>query len=262
MLGAIAKPTGEARMGVSKQPAHKSNRLLAALAPEDMERLLPALEIVQCEHRSILVDAGERITRVHFPQSAVICLMAVMSGSDVAEVATVGPEGMVGFEALLGSERATTRTLVQVPGTASRVDVSTLRKAMEGSPALRALFMRYVSAFMAQVTQSVACNRLHKLQERCCRWLLMAHDRAGRDSFPMTQEFLADMLGVHRPGLTITARALQDRGLIRYHRGVLTIVDRDGLEQAACQCYGTVRQAYARIISRRSLTKVRARRVG
>ena len=236
-------------MGISERPTHRSNRLLAALAPKDLERLRPALEIVQCEHRSILVDAGEPITRVHFPHSAVICLMAVMGRSAVTEVATVGPEGMAGFEALLGSERATTRTLVQVPGTASSIDVSTLRKEMKKNAALRALFMRYVSAFIVQVTQSVACNRLHKLSERCSRWLLMAHDRARRDSFPMTQEFLADMLGVHRPAVTRVARSLQERGLLRYSRGTLIILDRYGLEKEACACYGIVGQAFAQIIS-------------
>jgi len=229
--------------------AHRGNRLLAALTPQDSKLLLPHIELVDCEHRNILVDAGERVARVYFPHSAVICLVAVMRESGIAETATIGPEGLVGLEVLLGTERATSRSLVQVPGTASAIPGRALRKAVEESPSLRALLLRYVGAFLVQVTQSVACNSLHKVEERCCRWLLMAHDRVGRDSFPLTQEFLADLLGVHRPTVTIVARTLQAAGLIRYSRGVVTIVDRRGLEQAACECYDIVRQAFEDILA-------------
>jgi CRP-like cAMP-binding protein len=180
--------------------------------------------------------------------------MAVMPKSGTAEVSTIGPEGMVGFEALLGSKKAVTRALVQVPGRASRIEVGILSEAMKERVELRSLLMRYIGAFMLQVAQSVACNGLHKLEERCCRWLLMAHDRAGLDTFPVTQQFLADMFGVHRPALTLVAQTLQDRGLIRYRRGTLTIVDRPGLEQAACECYGIVERALN--ISRRSPGKI------
>jgi CRP-like cAMP-binding protein len=229
--------------------AHRANRLLATLSPQDARLLMPHVELVDCEHRTILMDAGERIARVYFPHSAVICLVAVMRESGIAETATIGPEGLVGLEVLLGGERATSRTLVQVPGVASVIPARMLRKAMEESPSLRALLLRYVGAFLVQVSQSVACNSLHKVEERCCRWLLMAHDRVGRDSFPLTQEFMADLLGVHRPTVTIVARTLQAAGLIRYSRGVITIVDRRGLEQSACECYGIVRQAFEEILS-------------
>ena len=246
-------------MRTQRQETHRGNRLLAAISPADLTLLRPHLEVAECEHGTVLVDAGKRITHVLFPHSAVICLMAVMPKSGTAEVATIGPEGMAGFEALLGNKTATTRTLVQVPGRASRIEVRILSKAMKERAPLRSLLMRYIRAFMVQVTQSVACNGLHKLEERCCRWLLMAHDRARRDTFPMTQEFFADMLGVHRPALTVVASSLRDRGLIRYTRGVLTIVDRSGLERASCECYGIVKRAYAQIISRPSLKRSTSR---
>jgi CRP-like cAMP-binding protein len=242
-------------MGTSIHNSHRANRLLAEMTPADLRLLLPHLEIVGCEHRQVLVDAGKRVTHVLFPHSPVICLMAVMPTTGTAEVATIGPEGMVGFEALLGNKTATTRTLVKVPGRASRIEVRILSNAMKERASLRSSLMQYIGAFTVQVAQSVACNGLHKLEERCCRRLLMTHDRAGRDTFPMTHEFLADMLGVHRPALTLVANSLQQRGLIRYSRGVLTIVDRGGLEQAACECYGIVSRAYAQNISRPSLKK-------
>jgi CRP-like cAMP-binding protein len=216
---------------------------------EDFARLAPSLNVVELAPRSILVEPGEKIRRVYFPHSTVICLMAVMEESGVSETATIGPEGMAGFEVLLGRDAAMNRTLVQVSGTASSVGVRELREAVNESATLRMLLLRYIGAFLVQVTQSVACNSLHKLEERCCRWLLMAHDRAGRDSFSLTQEFLAEMLGVHRPTVTIVARTLQSAGLIRYSRGMLTIVDRKGLEDATCECYAIARQAYEEIFS-------------
>ena len=160
-----------------------------------------------------------------------------------AETATVGPEGFIGFEALLGSRIASQRVLVQVEGTASRLPIQTLADAAQESASLRGLLLGYVRYFLIQVLQSVACNGLHSVQERFARWLLMAHDRAGTDSFRLTQEFLADLLGIHRPSVTIVARTLQSAGLISYSRGLITITDRKGLEEATCECYDMVRQA-------------------
>jgi CRP-like cAMP-binding protein len=179
----------------------------------------------------------------------VICLVAVMRGGGVAETATIGSEGLAGLEALLGRTTAINRMLVQVAGEASRIRARTLLTATNESVALRALLLRYLGAFLTQVTQSVACNSLHKLEERCCRWLLMAHDRAQRDSFKLTQDFIAEMLGVHRPTVTVVARELQAAGLIRYSRGMLTITDRKGLERATCECYSIVQSAYGEILS-------------
>jgi CRP-like cAMP-binding protein len=236
-------------MKSSERAAHRANRLLAAMRSDDLSRLLPHLQIVEFAPRTILVEPGEKIRRVYFPHSAVICLMAVMEESGIAETATIGPEGMAGFEVLLGRDTAMNRMLVQVSGSASAVSVRELRAVAGESLAFRTLLLRYIGGFLVQVTQSVACNSLHRLDERCCRWLLMAHDRAGRDSFSLTQEFLAEMLGVHRPTVTIVARTLQAAGLIRYSRGKLTIVDRKGLEDATCECYAITRKAYDDIFS-------------
>ncbi len=228
---------------------HRTNRLLGALEATDFARLRPHLQIVQLEPQTILADLGDRIRHLYFPHSAVICLMAVMRERGVAETATIGSEGVAGFETLLGTPTAVNRTLVQVSGAASRIPVREMLTAARESADLRSLILRYVGAFLVQVTQSVACNSLHRLEERCCRWLLMAHDRARRDTFNFTQEFLAEMLGVHRPTVTNVARALQAAGLIRYSRGVLTIVDRSGLERTACECYAIVKRAFAEVFS-------------
>jgi len=227
--------------------AHRHNRLLAAVGTAELDRLAPHLEVVDLAPRTVLVDVGERIKHVYFPHSAVICLMAVMQESGVAEAATIGSEGMAGTEALLGTATAANRMLVQVSGAASRIASRHLAGAIHDNAKLRTVLLRYTGAFIVQLTQSVACNSLHKLEERCCRWLLMAHDRAHRDHFEITQEFMAEMLGVHRPTVTIVARTLQKAGLIRYSRGVLTILDRKGLEASACECYGIVRRAHDEI---------------
>lgn len=234
---------------ITDRSLHRSNRLLGAMRSDDFARLLPHLHIEEFAPRTVLVEPGERIRRVHFPHTAVICLLAVMRESGIAETATIGHEGMSGFEFLVGRDASMARALVQVSGTVSSISVRDLRNAVNESANLRNLLLRYVGAFLVQVTQSVACNSLHKLEERFCRWLLMAHDRAGRDSFTLTQEFLAEMLGVHRPTVTLVARTLQSAGLVKYSRGHMTIMDRKGLEEATCECYFVAKEAYEAIFS-------------
>jgi CRP-like cAMP-binding protein len=228
--------------GNEKLSRHRANRLLASIPDRQLKQLAPHLEIVSLEPRTVLVESGAPLDYAYFPHSGVICLMAAMQKGG-AETATVGPEGFIGFEALLGGMAASQRVLVQVTGTASRLPIQTLADAAQANAALRGLLLGYVRYFLIQVLQSVACNGLHSVQERCARWLLMAHDRAGTDSFHLTQEFLADLLGIHRPSVTIVARTLQGAGLIRYSRGLITITDRAGLEEATCECYGMVRRA-------------------
>jgi CRP-like cAMP-binding protein len=215
----------------------------------DLARLMPHLEVVPLSPRAVLVEPRSRLKFAYFPHAGVICLMAVMR-KGAAETATVGPEGFIGFEPLLGGDIASQRVLVQVGGTASRLRTETLLAAAQRSAPLRALLLRYVRYFLVQVLQSVACNAQHPVHQRCARWLLMAHDRAGTDSFNLTHEFLAEMLGIQRPSLTIAARKLQRAGLIRYSRGVITITDRKGLEGAACECYAIVRTALEDMLAR------------
>jgi CRP-like cAMP-binding protein len=221
---------------------HRANRLIAEMSDDLQARLHPHLEIVPLTPRTVLAESGSQLRYAYFPHAGVICLMAALRKGGT-ETATIGPEGFVGFEALLGSYSASQRVLVQVGGVASRLPIEILNGLARESAPLRELLLGYVRYFLIQVLQSVACNGLHSVRERCARWLLMAHDRAGTDSFQLTQEFLAELLGIPRPSVTIVARKLQDAGLIRYSRGLIAIIDRQGLEGAACECYEMVRKA-------------------
>jgi len=206
------------------------------------------LEIVPLTSRSVLFEAGKSLQHVYFPHSGLVCLMACMR-EGATETAAIGREGFVGFEAVLGGESCTNQGLVQLAGTASRLPITALRTAMLEYPQIRDLLLRYVRFFVIQALQAVACNTLHEVEERCAKWLLLAHDRDREvDTFHLTQEFLAEMLGVHRPSVTIVARTLQKAGLIQYSRGVIRITDRKGLEEAACECYGVVKRALDEIL--------------
>jgi CRP-like cAMP-binding protein len=227
---------------MAEDSRHCANRLIAAM-PEDLRgRLEQHLEIVPLTLRTVLAESGSPLRYAYFPHAGVICLMAALRKGG-AETATVGPEGFIGFEVLLGSNTASQLVLVQVAGAASRLPIGILSDLARDNADLRDMLLRYVRYFMIQVLQSVACNGLHSVRERCARWLLMAHDRAGTDSFHLTQEFLAELLGIQRPSVTIVARTLQKAGLIRYSRGLIAITDRAGLEAAACECYAMVRAA-------------------
>jgi CRP-like cAMP-binding protein len=225
-------------------PTTPRNRLLAALPAEDLARLWPQLERLEFEPRHILQAPDERIPAVHFPENGWVSMLALLADGRSAEVGVVGSEGMVGLPLLLGSDRSAVEAMVQCPGPLLRLGAGAFRQAIEESPTLRTLLLRYALAFQGQVTQTAACNGHHALDQRLARWLLMAHDRAGGDEFPLTQEFLAMMLCVHRPGVTVAARLFQQAGLIRYGGGRMAIIDRQGLEAAACECYGAVRRQF------------------
>jgi CRP-like cAMP-binding protein len=192
-----------------------------------------------------LYEAGAAITHYFFPVSGVTSLVMDMDG-DTVEVGTVGPEGMIGLPALLGVPTTNTRIFTQSVCTMERVPVADLERAMVAEPELRALLLRYTEAYLEEVSQSVACNRLHTLEERCARWLLMTHDRTGTDEMKLKQRFLSFMLGVHRPAVSLAAGALQKAGIIRYSRGTIRVLDRLALEAASCGCYERGRRAYAR----------------
>ncbi len=209
------------------------------------------METVLLPHRQVLAEPGEELEHAYFPHSGAICLVAVMAESGAAETAAIGPEGVAGLEAIFGSHAVSSRILVQVSGVATRVPIRHMRNLLETSTSFRAVMFRYARARLAQLSQGVACNGLHAVEERCARWLLMAHDRAQRDTFDLTQDFLAEMLGVHRPSVTIVARTMQTAGLIRYSRGVVTVTNRKGLEQASCECYGIVKHAFDELLPAR-----------
>jgi len=201
------------------------------------------------EAGKVLSMAGEPHQHVYFPETAVASVISRMDDGSAVEVGTIGNEGMTGIAVLLGATASVYETIVQIPGAASRVPAAELQKGVDARPALRHLLNRYADAYLTQVAQTAACNRLHDIESRCARWLLMTHDRVDRaERFPLKQEFLAIMLGVRRAGVSIAASALQDSGLIQYSRGTIRVVDREGLESAACECYGTVRRHFDRLL--------------
>jgi len=223
------------------------NRLLTALPADDLARLWPRLEAVELPLRKVLHAPGEPIEAVYFPETGWFSMLAYLENGDAAEVGLVGYEGMVGLPVLLGADSNDIEAVVQGPGTALRMDAKAFREELERIPALRTLLLRYALVHHEQVARTAACNGRHQIDQRLARWLLMAHDRAEGDDFPMTHEFLSMMLGVRRAGVTVTAGTLQKAGLIRYERGRIEVTDRPGLESVSCECYGIVRRASDRL---------------
>jgi CRP-like cAMP-binding protein len=225
-----------------------TNRLLALLSPDDFAMILPELEHVHFAVHDVLYEAGDTIEHVYFPTSGCVSMVHATRDGTV-EVGTVGFDGMVGIPVLLHGERAGTRALVQIEGEGYRLKVADLRRILEASDATTRVFLRFALAMFNHVSRSVACNRLHSLEERCARWLLIAHDKVEGDHFKLTQEYLSYMLGVHRPAVTLAAGVLQKAGYIRYSRGNITITDRAGLEGASCSCYQLMRDSYEELTS-------------
>ena len=223
------------------------NRLLAALPAPEAERLRPRLERVSLGLAEPLYEAGARIERVYFPLGGMFSLLITMADGSAVEVGTVGNEGLIGLPVFLGSERSPTAVICQVPGEACRMAAEAFREEVGRGGALAGLILHYTQAVLNQISQSVACNLLHSVEQRLGRWLLMSHDRAGADEFPMTHQFLAEMLGVRRPSVSVTAAKLQEAGLIGYHRGRIAVLDREGLEAASCECYRVVRDEFDRL---------------
>jgi CRP-like cAMP-binding protein len=221
-----------------------ANRLLAALPQRDYRQLAAGLESVPLDHGAVLFEAGEPIRSVYFPDGGLVSILVPLEGEKVAEVAVVGQEGMVGLPVFLGASAHPHRAVVQIGGSAWRLPATALRAAVRRSPALSNRLLRYVDAFLVQVSQSAVCNCLHSLPKRYCRWLLMAHDRLGLDRLPFTQKFLALMLTVRLASVSEATGALERAGLIRYRRGELHILDRPGLEAACCGCYRLIQNYF------------------
>ncbi|MBD2130378.1 Crp/Fnr family transcriptional regulator [Microcoleus sp. ZQ-A2] len=218
------------------------NRLLAALPSEIKARLEPNLERVSLPFKEVLYEPREVIEYVYFPINAVVSLLTIVEERTLAEVGLVGNEGMVGLSVFLGIEATPFKAIVQVPGEAMRMKADVFKDFVNPDSPLYSLLLRYTHALMCQISQSAACNPNHSVEERCCRWLLMTCDRVQSDQFPITHEFLSQMLGVRRAGITVVAGMLQKAGLIRYSRGQMTILDRPGLEAVSCQCYRLVKE--------------------
>lgn len=222
--------------------ASERNRLLAALSSEDYQWISPHLKSVSLKAGDVLAEPEEPFEHVYFMETGVVSVTNQVSGG-IVEVGTVGNEGIAGLSAYLSGDGLPSRTFVQVPGSAKRAPARMFADGVDERPELRRLLNRYTQAYLIQVSQTAACNRAHNIENRCARWLLMTHDRAGGvDTFPLTHQFLAYMLGVRRAGVTVAAGELQRAGYIRYTRGKVTIVDRAGLEGAACDCYMIARK--------------------
>jgi CRP-like cAMP-binding protein len=234
--------------GSQKKVEAPANRLLGLLAPRDYARLAPHLEHVTLEYRKSLYQADRKIEFVYFIETGVGSLVNTMANGQAAEVGTIGNEGLVGVPLVLGDDRAPTTVYMQVPGAGLRIEASRFTRELGGSASMQVVMLRYVHALFNQVAQSAACNHFHSLEQRCCRWLLMTRDRMQSNNFLLTQEFLAMMLGVQRPGVSIAAGGLQRAGLITYARGNVAILDGAGLKKRACECYGVSRKEFDRLL--------------
>jgi len=246
--GKITKPGGGKMKVRRRGSAPLANRLLGLLSRTDYERLRPHLEYIALKYRQSLYRGNTRIDFVYFIKTGVGSLVNTMANGDAAEVGTIGNEGIVGLPLIFQDERSPTAVYVQVPGTSVRMTASKFRSELARSASMRRVMLHYAHAFFNQVAQSAACNQFHSLEQRCCRWLLMTHDRMGSDEFLLTQEFLAMMLGVQRTGVTAAAGSLQRAGLINYVRGIVTIRDRRGLQRRACECYRIAKREFDRLL--------------
>ncbi|MGZ5876381.1 MAG: Crp/Fnr family transcriptional regulator [Bradyrhizobium sp.] len=226
----------------------RTNRLLSLLSDHDYEHLRPHLSLIVLEYRKILYEAARPIEHVYFPVTGVASLVITSAEGASAEVGTIGSEGMVGLPVCLGDREAPSSVYAQVPGTALKMEANAFRAELDRRPTLNLVMLRYAHAFFNQVAQTAACAHLHRVEQRCCRWLLMTRDRMPSGEFLLTHEFLGMMLGVRRTTVTEVMGILQKAGLIRYRRGHVSILDPEALRQRACECYDTSKMEFDRLL--------------
>ena len=224
-----------------KPRAPASNRLLSALPKKEYQRLLPELEQVTLHFSEVLYEPGQRIRHIYFPHDSVVSLLSEVADRSTLEVGIVGNEGVAGVSVFMGVDTSPHRAIVQGAGTAVRMKASVIRKESDGAGHLHRLLLLYTHSLLTQVSQSAACNRFHLVDARLARWLLMSGDRLGTDEFLLTQDFISNMLGVRREGVSKAASLLQKNELINYSRGHIKILDRAGLETVSCECYGILK---------------------
>jgi CRP-like cAMP-binding protein len=228
---------------------HSSNHLLAALPAAAFELLRPHLETIELVQEDVLVAAGDQLARVFFPHNGVVSLVVSLAGGGTVEVAMIGRDSIFGASAALDGEISLTDAVVQLPGTASTLEVGILRSAAEQSIAFRTTLIRHEQALFAQAQQSAACNALHPTEARLARWLLRMYDLAGEVKLHLTQDFLAQMIGVQRNRVATVAHALQQAGVIKYNRGNIEIMNLGALREASCECYQAVNAQYDRLLN-------------
>ena len=228
------------------------NQLLAALPPADYERLRVALEPVELPLGLVVFESGSRLRHLYFPASGIVSLLYAMENGGSTEIAVIGNEGVVGIALFMGGESTPSRAVVQSAGRGYRLKAAVVKAEFERGGPLQQLLLRYTQALIAQMTQTAVCNRHHALDQQLCRWLLLSLDRLPTNKLAMTQELIANMLGVRREGVTEAAGKLQDAGLIRYSRGHITVLDRPKLEARVCECYSVVRKEMDRLLPARA----------
>ena len=234
---------------INQRPGGNRNRILNLLPVSELNAVLALSESLAVKSKEILYRPGEPIRYVYFPENCVISLVTELDNGDAVEAMTVGRDGFAGIAAFHGVSASRLKCIGQISGDARRVRTEDFRELTRTCENFYRLLHRYSQFVFETVSQSAACNRLHVIEQRCARWLLMSQDRVGRDEFNLTQEFLAEMLGVRRPGVTVAMGALEKAGLIAHARGLITVVDRPGLEKAACECYRTIRVRQAELIA-------------
>jgi len=225
----------------------KANRILATLPRATLDRIIPDLDFQPLMMRQVLQPRGQRLEQVVFPVLGVASMIAMGDSGASVEVATVGCEGMVGLPLFLGGKKAAVEVFMQVPSVGLHLKAAAFQDHLKREPSLVRILQLYTQALLTQIAQCSACNCHHTVEQRCARWLLQTRDRVPSDTFPLTHDFLGLMLGVRRPTVTVAARALQDRKLIRYYRGVITVLNRKGLEAAACECYQLINDEFDRL---------------
>jgi CRP-like cAMP-binding protein len=229
---------------MTSPPNGKSNKILQRLETDEFDELRSSLEPITLNFKEGLYEPGTRIEYMYFVETGVVSVVTDLKDGGTVETGTIGREGVVGLPAFLGATSSASRAFCQIPGEANRISLARMLIERERNSRLAQFVLRIANAFMMTLAQTAACNRAHPVDERMCRWLLMTHDRVDGDEFPLTQEFLAQMLGVRRPSVNTAGLTLQNAGLIRYSRGTISILDRKGLEDSSCECYALVAREF------------------
>ncbi|MGB3692460.1 MAG: Crp/Fnr family transcriptional regulator [Spirulinaceae cyanobacterium] len=227
------------------------NQILAALPEVEYQRLVPHLEFVLLPLGKVILEPNEPVKEVYFPQRAMISLVSIMMDGSTTEIGLIGNEGMIGLSAILGGTGTTSRSIVQIAGTAMKLPAHIVQQEFSRGEKLQKLLLLYTQALLTQVSQSAACNRQHTIEERLARWLLSVYDCVLQDELPLTQEFIANMLGIRRSGVTVAAGTLQQAGMISYRRGKIKIINHEDLEATACECYRLVQSEFIRLLGSR-----------
>lgn len=235
---------------VRKEPCQLKNRVLAELPPNERERLIPHLQLVSMQLGMVVYESGERLRHIYFPTDAIVSLLYVLENGASAEIAVVGNEGAIGLALFMGGETTPSRAIVQSAGFAYRLPAKRLRQEFSRHGTMFHVLLRYTQSLITQMAQTAVCNRHHSVDQQLCRWLLLSLDRLSSNQLNMTQELIANMLGVRREGVTEAAGKLQKLGAIRYHHGHITVLNRTTLEHLCCECYAVVKKETDRLLPR------------